>query len=85
MERETEPAEEQVTVETQIENNETSRGIEVAGKSPASTRKAEQENIMLLAFEAMKRMDEKKNPHKVRSKKKRRAAAKTARRSRKQS
>jgi hypothetical protein len=86
MERETEPASEQEVNITQefITEEETARGIETAGKSPTATRKAEQENLTFLAFQALKRMDEKKNPQKLRSKKKRRAAAKVARRSRKQ-
>jgi hypothetical protein len=88
MERETEPASEQeVSIDQEFiatSEEETARGIETAGKSPTATRKAEQENLTFLAFQALKRMDEKKNPQKLRSKKKRRAAAKVARRSRKQ-
>lgn len=87
MERETEPASEQevsITQDFTASEEETSRRIETAGKSPTATRKAEQENLTFLAFQALKRMDEKKNPQKLRSKKKRRAAAKQARKSRSQ-
>ena len=42
-----------------------------------------QDQLAVLALAALKRMDEKKYPQKLKSKKKRRAAAKQARRSRK--
>ena len=47
------------------------------------TQQASQETLMKIVFDKMKRNDERKHPQKVRSKKRRRAAARQARLSRK--